>query len=467
MSQSFEVGEGRSSSNHVVNKSHCNGDRPMDSYTQRNAVFAVDHSTKTMILRKSWWWFILRLLVMLISSAIDSGAFLQYPPLGRTVEPLIVVTCRSMPQSSSAEEESGCPFVKFYPRYRVDLIGRKKLKQESSSSWFSGAPFKGLSGSFLPLKGISDSLSKSQIQQKSRSGERLIWAAEEDGVSAFSRLWSEADRILQSADASSVVISLPDSTPPLLQNWVLIFDWMITNYPWGDESIQLDATILDGTDGNAGTVVRIEKRRHLGIAISSSSNLDPKVINKRTQSWVKRILVEQGICPFTKSVKMSGQGLADVGVPVGSIAYHTSGAVHPITLFADTFQAIEKMLQAGPAGKSGVSSILLAAPHFDEDFDVWSGPIFTVLEASVVAAMAESQIGVVCFHPRYACPDGSSWPGFGHMHSVTRLEKWYQESMNSDDMTDCPRLSTEDVAAGGEYYRLVYDGEIFLDFFLD
>jgi hypothetical protein len=147
--------------------------------------------------------------------------------------------------------------------------------------------------------------------------------------------------------------------------------------------------------------------------------------------------------------------LADVGVPVASIAYHSSGATHPITLLADTFEAIEEMIQAGPSGKNGVSSILLASPAFDDNFDVWSGPIFTMLEASVVAAMAESQIGVVCFHPYYAIPDGSSWPGFGHMHSITRLQKWYQESVmaSSSSGNNCSNLSSEEIAAGGAWQR--------------
>jgi hypothetical protein len=271
-----------------------------------------------------------------------------------------------------------------------------------------------------------------------------VFAVDEDGVSAFARLWREADSLLRSpADESSVLICLPDATAPLLQNWLKILDWMTANYPWDGESVQLDALLLGETS------IRLEKQG-VGTTTVWSSSVDPRTINQRTQSWVKRILVEQGICPFTKSVKMSGQGLADVGVPVASIAYHASASLHPVTLFADTFEAIEQMLEAGPSGKSGVSSILLAAPRFDDDFDLWSGPIFAMLEASVVAAMAESQIGVVCFHPKYACPDGSSWPGFGHMHSVTRLEKWYQEARISRDAGDCPMLSTEDVAAGGE-----------------
>ena len=168
---------------------------------------------------------------------------------------------------------------------------------------------------------------------------------------------------------------------------------------------------------------------------------------------------------------MSGQGLGDLGVSVGSIAYHTSNAQHPIRLFADTWTAIQKMIEAGPEGKTGVSSILLAAPFYDDDFDTWAGPIFAVLEASVVAADAEQDIGVVCFHPRYATPDGSTFPGFGHMHSVPRLVKWWEEyvtdknkkiinndrrssSNNDTEGDDNMRiLDNDEVAAGGAWQR--------------
>ena len=56
------------------------------------------------------------------------------------------------------------------------------------------------------------------------------------------------------------------------------------------------------------------------------------------------------------------------------------------------------MIESGPSGKKGISSILLAAPGYDDDFDLWSGPVFAMLESGVVACGLESQVGVVCFH---------------------------------------------------------------------
>ncbi len=67
---------------------------------------------------------------------------------------------------------------------------------------------------------------------------------------------------------------------------------------------------------------------------------------------------------------------------------------------ADTWEAIRDMIAAGPSGKYGVSSILLSAPSFDNDFALWAGPVFAMLEAGVGALQAEEIIGIVCFHPK-------------------------------------------------------------------
>lgn len=48
---------------------------------------------------------------------------------------------------------------------------------------------------------------------------------------------------------------------------------------------------------------------------------------RRTKAWVKRLLVQLGICPFTRSENKSGQGLKDLGVPVAKIMYRHSKAL--------------------------------------------------------------------------------------------------------------------------------------------
>lgn len=115
----------------------------------------------------------------------------------------------------------------------------------------------------------------------------------------------------------------------------------------------------------------------------------------------------------------------------------------------DVWKAISEMIKAGPSGKNGVSSILLAAPEFDDDFPLWAGPLFAMLEANVSAARAESIIGIVCFHPDYKTPDGNSWPGFGHMHSLPKLGKWLKES--DEDFFN--QVEDRDISAGGAFQR--------------
>ena len=192
---------------------------------------------------------------------------------------------------------------------------------------------------------------------------------------------------------------------------------------------------------------------------STTTTISHDVITQRTKSWVQRVLVDTTICPFTKSITYSGQGLSDVNVPVGKIAYHTShsslqlvrGAldhdsqsVCTVTaavcqLQSDVLVAIHDMLQAGPTYSlkhklNGISSILLSAPGWDDSLELWTRIVFPILEVTVQVLDLTDQIGIVCFHPYYQTPDGRSFPGFGHMHSVPRLQQWLLEHTSSTDM---------------------------------
>lgn len=302
-------------------------------------------------------------------------------------------------------------YSKRFPRYRIDLTTVPNRKE-----------------SLLPFLG--DWQQERERSQIAKEYPHVQWI-EDDGLPVVAKLW----RALASGPAT---LACTKVQPRVVKQWLDIVEWM-QDQAFCDETARLvTVRLLD--KGNM-TVVIIE-----GPSTPKSDSLDAKVIEKHTMSWVKRLLVDLQICPFTKSPRMSGQGLADVGVPVGSIAYHTSSANSVVELMADTWAAITAMIEAGPEGRSGVSSILLAAPSFDDDFDLWSGPIFAMLEAGVIAAGVASWIGVVCFHPHYATPDGSTFPGFGHMHSLPRLRQW--ASSNLDEV-----LTDEQVAAGGAWQR--------------
>lgn len=52
-------------------------------------------------------------------------------------------------------------------------------------------------------------------------------------------------------------------------------------------------------------------------------------------------------------------------------------------------------------------------------------------------------------------PDGTSWPGFGHMHSVPRLRQWYNhpDASSLSSSSPNPPLSDNEIAAGGAWQR--------------
>ena len=248
-------------------------------------------------------------------------------------------------------------------------------------------------------------------------------------VETIKILWqSLAEMAAQTKGPSELTITFSNAPMKPARQWVDMVDWMNQQ-----KLASVTATLCSKTNG----VRLVSSVPNTEEAVTPTTFPDHAIITERTKAWVRRILVDMGICPFTKSATRSGHGVA--GVPVAKIAYHTSTSTSVPALLADAWMAMDAMLQAGPRN---VSSILMAAPAFDDDFGFWAGPIFTLLETSVVVADATDDLGVVCFHPKYQTPDGSSWPGFGHMHSVPRLVSFCNG-----------KLSEEAVAEGGAWQR--------------
>ena len=381
---------------------------------------------------------------------------------------------------ASNDNEAGiasgtCPFSRPFPSYKIDL-STVDLSGEEGGSF--GWPWQRAS-----VRNQLERLTQKQIE--TGVSKELVWKEKVDGPAALAVLWRNAQQLLErKVSNSSIICALPDAQRKTVRQWVDLMKWLLSSELFPTSRLlsctyQLVKTVPTVTLKMSELPLPQPTNEGNNVA---TANYDHAIVTARTKSWVKRVLVQLGICPFTKSTTMSGQGLSDVGVPVGSIAYHTSfasslSAAGLCELMADTWDAITAMLMAGPEGKKGVSSILLAAPEFDDDFNLWSGPVFALLEAGVLAAQATKDIGVVCFHPLYATPDGSSFPGFGHMHSVPRLEKWMisyraeqlaavekrrralRESNavleNQIDLSNavCPVLNKDEIAAGGAWQR--------------
>ena len=311
-----------------------------------------------------------------------------------------VTTSHVAAASDETSSKAGCPFERAFPRYKIDLRTNDKTKNK-----------KGLSFKVQLPSILREWQSTAQLQRlKSKyPNSHVVVHQGFDGAHTMAVLWETAAELLiddtnssSPTNNGSTVIALDDGC--LAQNFCDIFEWTTLHVP-DAQGTKHSLHVEYLADDKAVRFIRAVNDNNGNVQRLKQPVYDPHEINQHTKAWVKRVLVKMGICPFTKSTTRSGQGLSDVGVPVGKIAYHTSSATNVIVLLSDTWRAAVEFLDAGPEAQS---SILLAAPAYDDDFDIWAGPIFCLLETTVVAARAEADLGVVCFHPAYATPDGTT-----------------------------------------------------------
>jgi len=170
----------------------------------------------------------------------------------------------------------------------------------------------------------------------------------------------------------------------------------------------------------------------------------------RTGAWVERTLSPSGLrfCPYTGSATESAVGLEGFGVAAAPITYgYCGGSTLPALLVSFWEEAAEML--AG--GEERTSSIVLAAPHWDDRFDEWCRTVFPLLEESVLSARLGRELGIVCFHPRYITPD-EQWLSrhrFGHMHSPAKLRAYVVE--HDTELAD--RVTDEELLWAGSYQR--------------
>jgi len=135
-------------------------------------------------------------------------------------------------------------------------------------------------------------------------------------------------------------LAMPETTPSVARNLCENLNWYAdyTSKRLADEGKDADLIIrsdLDSRyDDDSIPVVVFSVtfddgvRQRLGRRQEQRSLLPkPADTERRTKAWVKRLLVQLGICPFTKSEIRSGQGLKDLGVPVANRMYRHSEAL--------------------------------------------------------------------------------------------------------------------------------------------
>lgn len=232
-------------------------------------------------------------------------------------------------ETPSTNQNAGCPFSMKYPRYRVPVSSGKDTSNYSAKG----------GGMFA---GIKISLDKAAVERKYAidvKGNNFFWiepnielsddsertAKGKIGVFTSSVIWRKVADMIDAGGPDRAVISIPNASAVGLLQLSDIINW----YQEQQDEQTVKAGIVkieaDVDEEAAVPTVILKATRGEGESCAKKDQTAEHVISG-TKSWVNRVLVKLGICPFTKAVNKSGQGLGDVGVPVGNIAYHHSSA---------------------------------------------------------------------------------------------------------------------------------------------
>ena len=277
-------------------------------------------------------------------------------------------TNASSSSSSSSSTSSSCPYSMTFPMYRIPISGGREKKKQFNNPFLLGGGF---------LSGIRSNAQKLEFERNYRQQSdststtttstttTLLWydamekLSNNDNkdeerikqgkmgihVSAF--VWRALSDLIYDHNNKStlatspfkkiLIIGIANTSLIGLKQLADIINWMskgdysnesqsnnnnnIMIHAKVDEETSVPTIILEVTydvDDNNADKVNETKEYSKG---------EEQAVIERTKLWVDRVLVQMNICPFTKSTTKSGQGLSDVGVPVGGIAYHYSNAM--------------------------------------------------------------------------------------------------------------------------------------------
>lgn len=255
-------------------------------------------------------------------------------------------------------------------------------------------------------------------------------------------LWRWAKNAQASGSTKSQVLAFPSATEKQVSSFVDTFQEFLvpkSAQHAGAWSVFRGAAISSLVYKGSGP----EK-----VELGNSNSIDVSAVRARMKMWVDRTLVKLKMCPFTMSAELSGARIEEFGFRPSPIMYCESSAADVCALMASFWEAADVMIQGGD---SQVSSIILAAPHWDDRWGDWCEVVFPLLESSVLASGLGRDLGIVCFHPHYATPPDSFLRKhrFGHMYGPSTLRRWAQEANDAQ----VAALDDDTLRWSGSYQR--------------
>ena len=256
---------------------------------------------------------------------------------------------------SQKDQSKECPFSMTFTRYRIPISGGKD-KGNDNTNILSGL----FSGVLISARKAQFEGRYSNLKDKNR---KILWydpklalepnqSKNDDkkvvkgkiGIHTSAFVWRTLSDLLDDIAGESLhkqsitaILGLPNSSLLGLKQLADIINWMTEQHklyqpPKSNTRINLHASVDE--ESPVPTMILSVRRQNEEVfhdvadsnIIRTENDLSEDIIRERTMSWVDRVLVKMKICPFTRSTTKSGQGLGDVGVPVGNIAYHYSKA---------------------------------------------------------------------------------------------------------------------------------------------
>lgn len=282
-----------------------------------------------------------------------------------------------------ATKQSECPFAMTFPRYRVNISNNKNSNNDPESEKrrtrrvqrgiitklvnnLGTTITKGDNNSNVKSKesgegknpwGVVSGIVQGVFKSTHKSTEAMYatevkeglfrWVssaegspslADEDFVAAAAFWRMVADIIVQQQqqqqNEKKWYLALPETTPSVASNLCDILNWYADlDKRESDDSnvasIQIIAQLDSRSDDVPVIQFTVSGNSQQQQQLHQHNTLLPSAADteRQTKSWVKRLLVELGVCPFTKSPEKSGHGLGDMGVPVANIMYRHSDAL--------------------------------------------------------------------------------------------------------------------------------------------
>ena len=195
-----------------------------------------------------------------------------------------------------------------------------------------------------------------------------------------------------SADHAFLMATQDDDGTDILKLTNVYFP-MLTEEDDDDEWGNFDPELLGDAnvnEVNARTVFPVEN--------------DDAIVLQDTKEWVRKIIADFGVCPFTIDPMRAG-------IPMGGVRYTVSRAKEPEEAFFRYWEEVEALLRVT---EREMSTVLLVFPELElfGNFELFESYCESLGDALCSSTMCmENEIQLVFFHPKYQFRDGQARSG--------------------------------------------------------